>query len=71
MGNHGWVASTPNPAHGHLSDCDDRGCAFGRFGFAAVEALGLLRSFHQDGYAEIDVFVAQVGVAGTVAHPNV
>ncbi len=33
--------------------------------------LALLRSFHQDCYAEVDVFVAQVRVAGSVAHPDV
>ncbi len=39
MGNHGWVARTPDPAHGHLSGCDDRGDAAAECCFAADEAL--------------------------------
>lgn len=60
---HGWIARTSDPTHGHLSDCDDRGDAVGGFGFAKVEALGLLRSFHQDGDTKVDVLVAQGGIA--------
>ncbi len=39
MSNHGWVAHTSDPAHGHLSDCDDRGDAVGGLGFAPVEVV--------------------------------
>ena len=71
MGNYGRVASTSDTTHGHLSDCDDRGDAVGRFGFAPVEAVVLQRSFHQHGDAEVDVFIAEFGIAGAVAHADV
>lgn len=58
MSNHGRVACTSDLTHGHLSGCDDCGDAVGGFGFAAVEAVALLRPFHQDGDTEVDVFVA-------------
>ena len=39
MSSHGRIACTPDPAHGHLSGCDDRGDAVVDCDFPADQAV--------------------------------